>query len=98
MIEAGELGDVDRFRGAFQQHALADPEHPYDKAVWPVAGCGLGFGDMKVIEVYELLNAIATDAPLAPDFHASRKVQQTIAAILRSAAEARWVAIGDEVP
>ena len=77
---------------------LVGPEHPYYRAFWPVAGCGLGFGDMKVIEVYELLNGIANGAPLFPDFRAGWQVSLAIDAILRSTEEARWIDVGEGQP
>jgi predicted dehydrogenase len=74
---------------------LVGPDHPYYGAFWPVAGCGLGFGDMKTIEIYELLKGIVDDAPLAPDFRAGWRVARTTDAILRSAAEGRWVDVAE---
>ena len=53
---------------------------------------------MQVIEGYELLGGIATDAPRSPGFRAGCKVSQAINAILRSAEEARWLAIDAEAP
>ena len=71
------------------------PQHPYYSSFWPVAGCGLGFGDMKVIEIYELLYGIANDQPIQPDFRDGVKVNQVIAAALTSAEEERWVKVDD---
>jgi predicted dehydrogenase len=70
---------------------IMGPEHPYYGAFWPVAGCGLGFGDMKVIEIYELLQAVAKGTPTRPDFADGAAVQRVIDALLTSAAEDRWV-------
>ena len=70
---------------------IMGPEHPYYGHFWPVAGCGLGFGDMKVIEVYELLQAVARGERVRPDFEDGAAVQALIDAILTSAREGRWV-------
>lgn len=70
------------------------PEHPYYGAFWPVAGCGLGFGDTKVIEIYELLEGVVNDKPIYPDFRAGFKVNQVIDAALQSAATGSWMTIG----
>jgi len=70
------------------------PEHPYYGAFWPVAGCGLGFEDMKIIEVCELMRGIADDAPLYPDFRLGMQVSQTTEAVLRSAEQGAWVVVG----
>lgn len=69
------------------------PEHPYYAAFWPVAGCGLGFGDTKVIEIYELLDGIVNNKPINPDFLAGYKVNQVIDAALQSAASGSWVTL-----
>lgn len=74
---------------------LTGPEHPYYGAFWPVAGCGLGFGDMKVIEIYELLDGIANGKPIMPDFRDGWKVSRVIDAALASADQAQWVELGD---
>ena len=72
---------------------LTGPEHPYYGAFWPVAGCGLGFGDMKVIEIFELLDGIAHDKPITPDFRDGYRVDKVIAAVLASAASGQWVEV-----
>ncbi len=74
---------------------IPGPEHPMYGSFWPVAGCGLGFGDMKTIEIYQLLDGIANDKLLKPDFKDGYKVSQVIEASLISAAEERWVKIDD---
>ena len=75
------------------RNIITGPEHPYYGSFWPVAGCGLGFGDMKVIEIYELLDGIANNKPIAPDFRDGYKVNQVIAAALESATKESWVKI-----
>jgi predicted dehydrogenase len=73
---------------------IMGPEHPYYERFWPVAGCGLGFGDMKVIEVYELLQGVSGGERPRPDFADGAAVQRVIDAILASAREQRWVTVG----
>ena len=70
---------------------ITGPEQPFYGDFWPVAGSGLGFGDLKVIEIYELLDGVANGKPLYPSFRDGYKVNQVIEAVLTSAAEARWV-------
>lgn len=74
---------------------LAGPEHPHYKAFWPVAGVGLGYEDAKVIEVYELLDGLANDKPIYPDFHAGWKVSQIVDAVLLSAETRQWVTVSE---
>jgi predicted dehydrogenase len=71
---------------------LSGPEHPYYGAFCPAPGHQLGFNDLKVIEVRALLDAIANDVPLNPDFQDAWRIAQVVDAILVSAAESRWVA------
>jgi predicted dehydrogenase len=75
---------------------LIGPDHPHYRSFWPVAGVGLGYEDVKVIEVYELLDGLANDKPIYPDFYAGWKVNQVIEAVLRSAEERHWVNV-DEI-
>ncbi len=72
---------------------IMGPDHPYYGRFWPVAGCGLGLGDTKVIEVYELLQAVAQGRPARPDFRSGAAVQRVVDAILESAQQRRWVAV-----
>ena len=76
------------------RNVIMGPEHPYYGRFWPVAGCGLGLGDLKVIEVYELLQAVARGHPASPDFADGAAVQRLSDAILASASEGRWVEVG----
>ncbi|MCH8196849.1 MAG: Gfo/Idh/MocA family oxidoreductase [Proteobacteria bacterium] len=69
------------------------PEHPHYANYFPIAGMGLGYNDQKVIEAHELIEAIAEDGPLYPDFRAGWKTCQVIDAVLRSAEERRWVRV-----
>lgn len=72
---------------------ITGAEHPFYGSFWPVAGCGLGFGDMKTIEIYQLLDAVANGKDLKPDFRDGYKVSQVIEAALKSAEEERWVEV-----
>ena len=71
---------------------ITGPTHPPYDRFQPVAGAGLGYSDLKVIEVRELIEAVAEGRPGAPDFRFGWQVSRVIDAVLRSAAERRWVA------
>lgn len=73
------------------RNIIAGPEYPYYSFFWLLAGCGLGYGDMKVIEIYELLDGIVNNKAIAPDFRGGYKVNQVIEAALRSVEEECWV-------
>ena len=74
---------------------LTGPAHPHYANYFPIPGMGLGYNDQKVIEAHELIEAIAGDGPLYPDFRAGWKTCQVIDAVLRSAEERRWVRVGE---
>ncbi|MFV0360745.1 Gfo/Idh/MocA family protein [Tropicimonas sp.] len=60
------------------------------------AGGGLGYFDVKVIEVYDLIRGIAGEAECFPDFRFGYETERVIDAMDRSATEDRRVFIGEE--
>jgi predicted dehydrogenase len=72
---------------------VADPNHPPYGAFCPAPGHQLGFNDMKVIEVRDLLLAIAGKGKAWPDFREAWEIQRVVDAVIRADAEKRWVAI-----
>ena len=72
----------------------AGPEHPPYGAFCPAPGHGLGFNDLKTIEVADFLRAIAGERVGHADFREGWEVAKTVEAIYASAREARWVAVG----
>ncbi len=75
---------------------MTDPNHPPYGAFCPAPGHQLGFNDMKVIEVRDLLLAVAGKGKAWPDFHEAWEIQRVIDAVIRSDAGRRWVRI-DEI-
>jgi predicted dehydrogenase len=73
-----------------------DPNHPPYGAFCPAPGHQLGFNDMKVIEVRDLLLAMAGKGKAWPDFREAWEIQRVIEAVIRSDAGRRWVRI-DEI-
>lgn len=69
----------------------AGPDHPPYGNFCPAPGHQLGFNELKVIEVAELLDAYAGGPPAHPDFAEGFEVQRTVDAVLVSARERRWV-------
>jgi predicted dehydrogenase len=72
---------------------LAGPEHPDYARFCPAPGHGLGINDLKVIELRNLIQAIADDEPLWADFTEGLRVQRVMAALERSHAEHGWVRV-----
>ncbi|GGH38282.1 Predicted dehydrogenase [Cribrihabitans marinus] len=71
----------------------AGPAHPPYGAFCPAPGHQLGFNDLKVIEVAELLEAHAGGAACEPDFREAFEVQRTVEAMQQSHATEQWVSL-----
>ena len=74
---------------------LMGPAHPDYSHFSPAPGHGLGYNDMKACEIRDLLEAVAEDKPLWPDFRAAYQVNQVLDAIERSHRENRWIKVTD---
>jgi len=72
---------------------LVGPEHPDYAPFCVSAGHGFGFNDQKTIEIKELINGIAADEKMWPDFDEGLRVSKVLEAIARSAQERRWVTL-----
>jgi predicted dehydrogenase len=48
---------------------------------------------MKTIEVYRMLMGVAGKAESYPDFREAYRIERVLEAVLRSAAERRWVRV-----
>ena len=72
---------------------LTGPQHPPYVAFMPNGGHGLGYMDVKICELHELLVAIESDGPLWPDFAAGLVIEQVMDAVDRSAATDRWLTV-----
>jgi predicted dehydrogenase len=70
------------------------PNHPYGAHLWPIPSLGIGFTETKIIEVYDLFDAIVHDRPVRPDFRDAWRVSQVVDAVESSARLGRWVETG----
>ncbi|GKX64379.1 myo-inositol 2-dehydrogenase [Pragia fontium] len=77
------------------QTILVGPEHPDYAWFCGGAGHGIGFNDQKAVEVRDLINGIATNTPIWPDFEEGWKVSRILDAIALSHAEERWVKVSE---
>ncbi|WP_420396087.1 Gfo/Idh/MocA family protein [Nioella sp.] len=69
------------------------PAHPPYDAFCPAPGHHLGFNDLKVIEVAELIAAHAGQGRCGPDFREAYEVQRTIEAMQESDRMRGWVSL-----
>jgi predicted dehydrogenase len=72
---------------------LIGPEHPDYKYFCISAGHGLGYNDQKIVEVRDLVEGIATNRPIWPDFRAGYQVNLVIDAIEESHQIGQWINI-----
>ncbi len=69
------------------------PAHPPYDRFCPAPGHHLGFNDLKLIEVAELIGAHASGGACSPDFREALLVQQTVEAVQRSSREGTWAEV-----
>lgn len=67
------------------------PDHKGYSAFYPNAGVGIGYADLKIIEVDELFRAITTGTPVEADFEFGYRIDCVVDAVLRSAAQKQWI-------
>jgi len=66
-------------------------------AFCPAPGHGLGYNDLKIIEVNRLMKAIAEGAPVPVDLYVARDIEKVIDAWVLSASERQWLDVGLDV-
>ena len=69
------------------------PAHPPYANFCPAAGHHIGFNDLKVVEVAELLTAYATRGRCNPDFREAYEVQRTVEAMQVSSRDRSWIQV-----
>jgi len=74
---------------------LAGPTHPPYDRFCPAPGHGLGFNDLKIIEVAHLIDGITNGTPLDPDFRSAWQIAEVVEAALRSDSERCWTDVRD---
>jgi predicted dehydrogenase len=66
------------------------PAHPYGE-YWPLTAAGLGYGDIKAMECFDFIKAVAKGTTVAPNFRDGYRVAQLCDAIVDSAERQAWV-------
>ncbi len=66
------------------------PNQPFGDKLWPVAGMGQGYIDIKSIEWYNFLKAIAENKSASPDFKDGVQIERIAEAILVSGEKGAW--------
>lgn len=70
---------------------LVNPLHPDYAGFLPAPGHGLGFNDLKTIELHQFLEAVAAGRTASPDLHDASRIARLCEAILDSAESGRWI-------
>lgn len=83
---AGDPADRRGFRTIY-----TGPAHPYGDGLWPIPGLGIGYGETKIIECYDLITAIVAGTEVSPNFRDGYQIARICDAIAESAAKQSWV-------
>ncbi|MDU8924870.1 Gfo/Idh/MocA family oxidoreductase [Pasteurellaceae bacterium LIM206] len=86
--------DDDPARQGFKT-ILTGPLHPDYKNFCVSAGHGIGFNDQKTVEIRDLINGIANNADMYPDFEEGFKVSRVLDAIALSHKQKCWVVVNE---
>ena len=94
-FEAERMNEIglylDEKTGSGFRRILIEPAHPDYGAFLPAPGHGLGFNDLKTIEIKAFLDGIAAGVNAQPDLVEAARISRICEAILDSAASGRWV-------
>jgi predicted dehydrogenase len=85
---ADDAGDARGFRTVY-----TGPAHPYGAGLWPIPALGIGYGETKIIECYDLFKAIADNELPSPNFEDGYRISAIADAILVSGRSQAWVAV-----
>jgi predicted dehydrogenase len=83
---ASDPGDRRGFRTVY-----TGPAHPYGDALWPIPALGIGYGETKIIECYDLMKAIVDGHQPSPNFGDGLQIARIADAIATSADSGSWV-------
>ena len=87
---ASDPGDRRGFRTVY-----TGPAHPYGEGLWPIPALGIGYGETKIIEAFDLITAIVNGTQVQPNFEDGYRISLIADAILQSSESERWVDIHD---
>ena len=100
-FEAERMNEIglylDEKTGSGFRRILIEPAHPDYGAFLPAPGHGLGFNDLKTIEIKAFLDAIAAGENAQPDLAEAARIGRLCEAILDSAASGQWVQRPEDV-
>src|SRR5690625_4304352 len=66
------------------------PAHFYGEVTWNIPGMNIGYGELKTIECYEFIKAIANKEQPSTTFAEAYKVDQVCQAVMKSSETRKW--------
>lgn len=69
------------------------PNQPYGEFLWPIPALGIGYGETKLIETYEVIKAVVGEGTVRPDFADGYQAALVDEAILESGETNQWVQV-----
>jgi len=69
------------------------PAHFYGEVTWNIPGMNIGYGELKTIEIYDFIKAIAAGEQPSTTFAEGYKVDKVCDAVMRSAESRSWETI-----
>jgi predicted dehydrogenase len=76
---------------------ITGPAHPYGEGLWPIPGLGVGYGETKIIECRDLMQAIVEGRPADPNFEDGYRIECIAEAVLASAEAGGWTDVREPV-
>lgn len=71
------------------------PAHPYGEGLWPIPALGIGYGETKIVEIYDFLKSIVEDTEVSPNFYDGYRIAVICDAILESAEKGMWISLNE---
>lgn len=87
---ADDPGDRRGFRTVY-----TGPAHPYGEGLWPIPALGIGYGETKIIEAYDLFRCIVEGTEASPNFHDGWRISLIADAIMESSTSGSWITIDE---
>ena len=80
--------DPDHCRGF--KTIYTGPAHFYGPATWNIPGMNIGYGELKAIEMFDFISAIADGKQPSTNFSVATQIERVVAAVLASAKKQAW--------
>ncbi len=71
------------------------PASPHGDVTWNIPGMNIGYGELKAIEMYEFIKAVAEGYQPSTNFQVGYRVERVCDAVKESAEKGAWVKVAD---